>query len=210
MAGYAHLSGIFTKKQKISGTIRSKFMKYIVIFCLCIVMAATAGCISGQAPASPTTVPAATPVVTPLSSLPGLPMGQVVKVNNGSYVFDASITSIEASMQDDIHIVDVNIAVNNTGRESFQLVWFSRLTDRNGKEYGGIGVSHNGSGARGVKLHPGLSNLARDYVTVLSPKGFSELSKGATLNVVFFNQTPYGYGDKVANASWSIPGGVIR
>jgi hypothetical protein len=137
-------------------------------------------------------------------------MSQVVKVSNGSYVFDASINSIEASMNDDIHIVDVNIAVNNTGREPFQLVWFSRFTDRNGKVYGGIGVSHNGSGARGVKLYPGLSNLARDYVTVLSPKGFSELSRGATLDVVFFEQTSDGYGTKVAETSWRIPEGIIR
>ena len=50
-----------------------------------------------------------------------------------------------------------------------------------GCSYGGIGVSHNGSGAKTAILMPGVSDTPRDYVVIDSDKDYAALANGLPL-----------------------------
>jgi len=150
-----------------------------IAFCLILV----AGC-STTTP-SPTATPSApAPTAQPVA------VKEVSVMKSGNYSLLTSIDHIDVDSKDSgQHTVNIYLSVKNNGTESQRLVWYSKLTGKNGLSYGGVGVSHGGSGARTFILAPGESNTARDYVTVDSDQEYAALKTGgATLDVEYADQ----------------------
>jgi hypothetical protein len=135
-----------------------------------------------------------------------------VVMNSGNYSLTSAIDHIEVSPRDPgSYLVDIYLKVTNTGSQPVRLVWYSKLTDRNGQSYGGVGVSHAGSGARTFILYPNLSNTARDYVTVGSDTAMAALREGgATLDVEYANQTSPLEPIAGLRSTWTLPAGSFR
>jgi hypothetical protein len=81
-----------------------------------------------------------------------------------------------------------------------------------GNSFGGIGISHQGNGARSGKILPGTGGeAARDYIVIHSDESFTTLSKGAVLDVYFMekisdeNSMVPDY-----HVAWTVNPGVIR
>jgi hypothetical protein len=126
-------------------------------------------------------------------------------------VITASVSQIQVdSKGPDNHVIDIYITVTNTGTQSIRPVWYSKITDMSGKSHGGIGVSHGGSGATGNMLAPGYSHTARDYVLIDSDKDYSELAKGATLEVLVTGSPSMDKLPVYFRTAWNIPPGFFK
>jgi hypothetical protein len=187
-------------------------MKKILLIGCAVILMAVAGCIttpSGTGTPQPT-LPS--PVITAVPN-PVLPMNATVVLGTPENPFTASIDSFEIDTPSEPgkQTITIYVAVKNTGMKPVQLVWFSRLMDISGNTYGGIGISHGGTGARSGLIYPNMTEAARDYV-VIPDAGFTQLSKGAILDVYFMEKKSDT--DTVSlvpdyHARWVIDPGVI-
>ncbi|MFA4877277.1 MAG: hypothetical protein WC586_07675 [Methanoregula sp.] len=153
-----------------------------IVFCLIL----AAGCTdtASKLPVSPTASPSLTPPPEPVAPKP------VSVIRSGNYSLASSIDHIEVdSKGSGKHTVNIYLRLKNTGNESIRLVWYSKLTDKNGLSYGGVGVSHGGSGAQTFIFDPDTTGTMRDYVTIDSDREYAVLkSGGATLDIVYADQ----------------------
>ncbi len=192
----------------------------IIIFCAIIVSAMLiAGCTtisSGSITANPgvpaTTIPVPTAFTRGVSGNV-LPMNAVVALGTVEKTFNASIYSIEIDPPEESgkHTINIYIGATNTGTQPHKLTWFSKLTDINGKTYGGIGVSHAGTGARTRDIPMNVTEAARDYIVINSDKDFATLSQGALLDVYFME--PKIEGSPLLpdyHVTWGINPGTIK
>ncbi|MFZ0005101.1 MAG: hypothetical protein WAK45_04380 [Methanoregula sp.] len=135
----------------------------------------------------------------------------VATLVNGTDAFNASIYQVTASRpQPGYHEINIYLTTLNTGNSTFKLHWFSRITGPNGVSYGGVGVSHGGSGQETDILGPGSEGTGRDYVIIDSDADYAAMAKeGATLNVSFVteplaNETPMSF-----QTSWTLDPSVF-
>ncbi|MFA4848721.1 MAG: hypothetical protein WC626_03260 [Methanoregula sp.] len=189
-------------------------MKNIAILAITVCVLLIAGCTTTPA----TTTPSGQ--VTPILTFPGttsldpvLPMNGTVKLGSGNKTMDISLYNIEVDPQADnsTHTITINVFAGNNGTTPRQFVWFSKLTNMNGNSFGGIGISHRGSGARSGKIPPGMAEIPRDYIEIRSDESFATLSKGALLDVYFMERT----NNETSmvpdyHVAWTINPGVIR
>jgi len=173
---------------------------------LCVSLLLVAGCTT--LPSGNTTtygISGGTSAVSSATGHPVLSQYETAALVNGTYSINATIEQITPGRsQSGNHEVDIYIDAKNTGTTPLQLRWFSRITDAQGVSYGGIGISHNGSGAETTILMPGVSDTPRDYVVIDSDKDYAALANGATLEVFFVtepltNQTPVEF-----SAVWTL------
>jgi hypothetical protein len=139
-----------------------------------------------------------------------------ITLGSGNRTFDVTIYSIEVDpvKENGDQELAIYIRIKNTGTERIRLVSFSKLTDLNGKAYGGIGISKGGTGARTAWIYPnGTPEAPRDYVVLRSDRDLATLSKGAVLDV-YFMEKPL---DNVSvsmepdyHATWTINPGTIK
>jgi len=192
----------------------------IIILCAIIVSALlVAGCTtisSGSTTANPgvpaTTIPVPT-AFTQGASGNILPMNAEVVLGTAGKQINAFIYSIEIDPPDESgkHTINIYVGAKNTGMQPHNLTWFSKLTDIYGKTYGGIGVSHAGTGARTRDIPLNVTEAARDYIVINSDKDFATLSNGALLDVYFLEYRPEGsplipdY-----HVTWGINPGIIK
>jgi hypothetical protein len=140
-------------------------------------------------------------------------MNAEVVLGTAEKQINVSIYSIEIDPPDESgkHTINIYVGAKNTGMQPHNLTWFSKLTDINGKTYGGIGVSHAGTGARTRDIFPNVTEAARDYIVINSDKDFTTLSQGAVLDVYFLEYRPEGsplipdY-----HVTWGISPGTIK
>jgi hypothetical protein len=167
-----------------------------------------AGCMS-NAPTGTTgtetpTVTAATSAATAGGTI--LNQRETAVLTNGSYAVNASVEEISVDTTGSgARKINIYVHASNTGTTPVKLQWFSRITDATGRSYGGINISHDGSGAETGPLGKGDSETPRDYVVIDSDKDYRALSQGATLEV-FFTATPVGSTGTPADftAAWSL------
>ena len=169
-----------------------EIVKKIMILTLAIIFLLVAGCTTGN-PGNLTTTKAIPSVAatTAAASLPGkaLLSSTVVTLGTSTSPFTASLDSFHVSTTaDNSTQISIYVATKNTGKQPVKLVWFSKLTDKNGNAYGGIGVSHGGQGAKTAMILPNATETARDFVIVRSPQQLAALSEGSTLDVYFMEQ----------------------
>ena len=159
-------------------------MKKAVLLAIAFCLILVAGC------STTTSSPPATPAPAPAPAAQPVAVKEVSVMKSGNYSLITSIDHIDVDSKDSgRHTVNIYLTVRNNGTESQRLVWYSKLTGKNGLSYGGVGVSHGGSGARTFVLYPGDSNTARDYVTVDSEQEYAALKNGgATLDVEYADQ----------------------
>jgi hypothetical protein len=141
-------------------------------------------------------------------------MNATVTLGTAENPFTASVDSfeIDTPAEPGKQTITIYVAIKNTGTEPIQLVWFSRLTDSNGNTYGGIGISHGGTGARSGLIYPNSTEAARDYV-VVPDTGFSPLSRGAILDVYYMvkkSDTDTVLREPDYHTRWAIDPGVIK
>lgn len=190
-------------------------MKHGIVITL-TVLAFTLILIAGCTSNSPTgTTGTGTPVVsatTTTSSIGGNLPGQraVLALKNGTSAVNASIEEISVDKSDSgAHTINIYINARNAGKDPVQLRWYSRITGADGKSFGGVGVSHGGSGAESVPLGNGESNTVRDYVVIDSDKEYAALSQGAVLEV-FMTTEPLKSENPVSfTATWSLSPAVF-
>jgi hypothetical protein len=166
------------------------------------------GCTS-NAPAG--TTGTGTPVVSATTSpsstfggnLPG--QSEVLALKNGTGVVNASIEEISVDRSDSgAHKINIYVNARNAGKDPVQLHWYSRITGADDVSFGGVGVSHDGSGAESAPLGPGQANTVRDYVVIDSDKEYAALSQGAVLEV-FMTTEPLKSESPVSfTAAWSL------
>jgi hypothetical protein len=124
---------------------------------------------------------------------------QVAALVNGTYAFNASIYAITTTaLSPGGHQVNIFVTAINAGKNPVQLRWFSTLTNAEGVSFGGVGVSHGGTGAETPVLGPGIRATGRDYVTIDSDQAYQTLGKGTTLTINFVteplgNETPVSF-----------------
>jgi hypothetical protein len=107
----------------------------------------------------------------------------------------------------------IYVAAKNTGTVPIQMVWFSKLTDSNGKTYGGIGISKGGVGARTTWIQPNMTEMARDFVIIRSDRDLATLKNGAMLDVYFIERPTDEYPSSLVpdyHTRWTIDAGAIR
>lgn len=204
--------------------IGSETMKILPVCIMIICLLLAAGCTSAPAqntsqstmPHSPAptggTLGIPTSVVT-IAPGTALPMNAEVALGSAQKPFNVSIDSIEVDPQTEPgkRTITIYVGAKNTGDDLIMLTWFSKLTDATGKSYGGIGVSHAGSGARTRNITPNWTEMARDYVVVDSDEGFAALANGAILDVYFIEQPKADGSTKPDyHTAWVIDPGVIR
>jgi len=190
-------------------------MKKTVLLVIMVCILLIAGCTTQSSN------PGLSGTVPPTSSsanLPGqgnsLPMDGHTVHTTANTTFEVWIDSFEvdAVQENGDQTITVYVVAKNTGTKPIRLVWFSRLTDLNGKTYGGIGISHGGSGARSDWIQPNMSEAARDYVTIRSNPDLATLAKGAVLDVYFMEKPSDDIPVSLVpdyHTSWIIDPGVI-
>ncbi len=192
-------------------------MKYTRIILIVAAMVILSGCVS-QSPAGSS--PSGSGITLPSSSGPlvsgkALPMDGHTVHNTGNTTVEVWIDSFEIGevQENGDQELTIYVAAKNTGEKPVQLVWFSKLTDMNGKTYGGIGISHGGNGARPAVLQHNQTDMARDYVNIRSDRDLETLKKGAVLDVYFMEK----FADDVPvsdipdyHTTWTIDAGAIR
>lgn len=188
-------------------------MKTIAILVITVCLLLAAGCTTTS-----TTSPSGT--VSPVPTFPGkttsdqvLPMDGNATLGSGNNTMVVSLDSIEVDPSTEYgnKTITIYVLAMNNGTTPRQFVWFSKLTNTYGNSFGGIGLSHKGSGARTAKIQPGRGEAARDYVVLYSDESFATLSKGAVLDVYFMEKTT----DEISmvpdyHVAWTINPGVIR
>lgn len=192
-------------------------MRYFTILLLIIAFILAAGCFS-QAPREISSPPSGTlpsSSAGPVVQGPPLPMTSHVTIGSGNRTLDVSVESFEIGSVDETggQELSVYIAAHNTGTERARYTWFSKLTAKNGKTFGGIKVSHGGNGARSYWINPNYTEVARDFVMVYSDVDLAALKEGATLDVYFMDRQD----DTVPvpdvpdyHVTWTIDPGAIR
>jgi hypothetical protein len=191
-------------------------MRKTASFVILVSLLLIAGCTSPSSPvSSPGTGTSLPALADPLAFGKPLPMDGNITLGSGNKTFIASIDSIEIDpiQENGDQSITIYLAVKNTGTDPHRLVWYCKLTDLNGKTYGGIGISHAGSGARSGKIPPGITEAARDYVTVRSDRDLAALSRGAVLDVYFMEKTSNDIPVSDVpdyHASWKIDPGTIH
>jgi hypothetical protein len=188
-----------------------KTIVLVILACLLLI----AGCTTPTPnPGSSVTIPK----LTLTTGLPGqeklLPMDGHMVHTTPNTTFDVSIESFElGGVQDNgDQELTIYIAAKNTGRQPLRLVWFSKLTDKNGKTYGGIGISHGGNGARSGWMAPNDTQVSRDYVNIRSDLDLATLSKGAVLDVYFMEKFEDNVPIRMVpdyHTAWTIDPGTI-
>jgi len=165
-----------------------------------------AGCMS-TSPTGTTgtpTVSATTSAATVGGNLPN--QSEIAVLTNGTYAVNVSLEQISIDKSDSgAHTVDIYVNAKNAGKDPVTLHWYSRITGADGVSFGGVGVSHDGSGAETGSLgNNGASETARDYVVIDSDKEYAALSQGAVLEV-FITTEPNGAESPVSfTAAWSL------
>jgi len=172
--------------------------------------------IAGLMIAAGCTAPAASPAVTGTPATEKvLPMSGNITLGSGNKTINAYFHSIELDAKSENETgrtVTIYVAAENTGKEPVMFVWFSKLTDANGNTYGGINVSHKGSGARTAWIQPGYTEAARDFIDQLTNQDLGVLSKGAVLDVYFFEKSgPDGTigAEPDYHVAWTLDPGAI-
>ena len=128
-----------------------------------------------------------------------------VMLVNGTYTIAASIEQITVSpSQPGNHVINIFMNAKNTGTTPIQLRWYSTILGANGASFGGIGVSHKGSGAETAILSPGLSDTPRDYVVIDSDTDYQALANGATLEVFFTTEPLNGESPVDFSTTWNL------
>jgi hypothetical protein len=142
----------------------------------------------------------------------GLNLNEPARLANGSWSVTAAVSELDtSSSKPGRNMLDIYIRATNTGTKPVLLAWYSKITTPDGKSYGGIGVSHAGSGAHTPPLSPGSSATVRDYIVVESDQDFAALSNGATLDVVITAQeSESSPAVALFTASWAVGPGRIR
>jgi hypothetical protein len=188
-------------------------MKIIAILVITVCVLLVAGCTT-----TPATIPSGqgSPVPTSpgkASQVPVLPMDGNVTLGSGNNTMEVSLDSIEVDPSTDSgnKTITIYVLARNTGTTPRQFVWFSKLTNTNGNSFGGIGISHLGSGARTSEILPTNGEAARDFIEIRSAESFATLSKGAVLDVYFMDRTS-GKNSMVPDyhVAWTVNPGVIR
>lgn len=190
-------------------------MKKVLIGILILIMLA-AGCTSQ----SPGNGSSGTGTMTRvLATLPAgekaLPMSGHMTIGSGNRTLNVSVDSFEVgtARENGDRDISVYIAATNTGTEPVRMVWFSKLTDSDARSYGGIGISHAGSGARSGWIPPNITEAARDYVTIHSDQDLAGLQNGAVLDVYFMEKPSDNVSISLVpdyHVSWIINPGAIR
>jgi|GEM_PF-973500 len=182
------------------------------IVCLCVLvcigMALVAGCMSSQGNAGTpggTSTPGTTAPTPGAGENAAVSQDQAVTLANGTYAFNASISSItSAPLSSGGHRVDIYLTVTDLNSNPIQLQSFSTLTSAEGTSFGGIGVSHDGLGMETPPIGQGTPATGRDYVTIDSDQDYQALKNGATLTVNFVTE-PFGNETPVSFvASWAL------
>lgn len=136
--------------------------------------------------------------ISPLVTIPGkisadplLPMNGTAILGSGNNTMAVSLYSIALDPPSDpgTGTITVYVHAKNTGTTPRKFVWFSKLTNINGNSFGGIGISHQGNGARSREIYPDTAEAARDYIDMYSNESIATLSKGAVLDVYFMERT---------------------
>ena len=189
-------------------------MKNIAILAITICVLLVAGCTTTPATTTPSGQVSSAPTFPGKASLdPVLPMDGTVKLGSGNNTMDVYLYNIEVDPQTDnsTHTITINVFAGNNGTTPRQFVWFSKLTNMYGNSFGGIGISHKGSGARSGQISPGFGEIPRDYIEIRSDESFATLSKGALLDVYFMERT----NNETSmvpdyHVAWAVDPGVIR
>jgi len=159
---------------------------------VCLIL--VAGCTSSTAigPTSSSGTPAADRYAT-------------VTLVNGTYAIAVWIDQITVSpSQPGNHMVNIFVTAKNNGTTPIQLRWYSTILGANGVSFGGIGVSHKGSGAETAVLMPGQSDTPRDYVVVGSDTDYQALANGVTLEVFFTTEPRNGESPVDFSTTWNL------
>lgn len=166
-------------------------MKAPALVIILITVLLVSGCVS-QSPREVTSGPGTLlpGSVDPLTQGKPLPMTQHVFINAKNTTFETWVDSFEIDPVQDNgdQEITIYVAAKNTGTDAIRMTWFCKLTDLNGKTYGGIGISHGGNGARSTWIQFNRTEMARDYVVVRSDRDLEALAKGATLDVYFMEK----------------------
>ena len=171
-----------------------------------------AGCTSN----TPAGTTSGTPVVS-ATAAPSSPSGgnlptqrEVLALKNGTCAVNASIEEISVDTSDSgAHKINIYVNARNAGKDPVQLHWYSRITGADGVTFGGVGVSHDGSGAESAPLGSGQAASARDYVVIDSEKEYAALSQGAVLEV-FMTTEPLKSESPVSfTAAWALSPAVF-
>ena len=181
-------------------------LKILALMLVIVGMLIAAGC------SAPAALPAATGTPAGEKVLPMSGNTTFVSGNTTMNVFLHSIELDAKSENESGRTVTIYVAAENTGKEKTMLVWFSKLTDVNGNSYGGITVSHGGNGARTGWIQPGYTEAARDFINQLTNQDLGVLSKGAVLDVYFFEKdgtTGTLSAEPVYHVAWTIEPGAI-
>lgn len=182
-------------------------MRYIIVpvlAVLIIALALAAGCTSAGSTAPGTAQPAAGTGSSALSQSP------TAVLTNGTYAVNATIDTITVDRSNDgNHQVNIYINAKNAGTGPVQLQWYSQLTAADGTTFGGVGISHDGSGAVTNILGPGQAEEARDYVSIDTNKEYSKLGNGATLTVYFTTEPLEKESPATFTATWKLPASVF-
>jgi hypothetical protein len=192
-------------------------MKKTAILVILVSLLLIAGCTS-PSPSSGSSTPGISLPFSTGSLVQGkpLPMDGNITLGSGNKTFKVWIDSFEIDpvKENGDQSITIYVAAKSTGTERVRLVWFSKLTDLNGKTYGGIGISHDGSGARTVWLSQyDPPEAARDYVTIRSDRDLSVLSKGAVLDVYFMEKPLDNVSVSMTpdyHVAWTIDPGTIQ
>jgi hypothetical protein len=161
-----------------------KTLLLVILACLLLI----AGCTTpssnpGQSPSVPV-------MSNPLAQGKSLAMTEHAVHTTPNTTFEVWIDSFEVGTVQDNgeQELTIYVAAKNTGTGPLRMVWFCKLTDPNGKTYGGIGISHGGNGARSDWIKPNQTEAARDYVIIRSDRDLAALAKGAVLDVYFMEK----------------------
>lgn len=191
-------------------------MKKIAIFVILITILLVTGCVSPSTPGTSTAeVPTLPASVDSLMQGKPLPMDAHVTHTTPNTTFEVWFDSFEIDpvKENGDQELTIYVAAKNTGNQPLRMVWFCKLTDVNGKTYGGIGVSHGGNGARTDLIKPNRTEMARDFVNIRSDRDLATLEKGAVLDVYFMEKPS----DDIAlsmepdyHTTWTINPGTIK
>jgi len=175
----------------------------LTVLAFSLILAAGCTSTSSASTTETPTVSSTAPAATVGGNLPG--QREIVMLTNGTYAVNASIEQISVDKSDSgARTVDIYINAKNVGKDPVQLRWYSRIIGADGSSFGGVGISHGGSGAESVPLTNGDSNTARDYVVIDSDKEYAALSQGATLEV-FITSEPFKSESPVSfTTAWSL------
>ena len=163
-------------------------MKKTLLLVIVVSLLLIAGCTTPSP--NPGSTPSLPAPLNPLAQGKSLAMTEHTVHTTPNTTFEVWIDSFEVGKVQDNgdQELTIYVAAKNTGTKPIRMVWFCKLTDLNGKTYGGIGISHGGNGARTDWIIPNTTEAARDYVIIRSDRDLATLAKGAVLDVYFMEK----------------------